>query len=339
MKVDPRRLAAFLQDPGAFRLVLLHGEDAGLVRERSDALVRRVAGSLDDAFRVSELDRDALAYLMERATARPLTGGRGVVRVRDVTDAATTMVALLLARSTEALVVLEAGALASKSKLRALIEASSEAAAIPCYGERGADLASTVSAVLAADGLTAENEAREYLCEHLGEDRGTTRSELAKLALFVHPRTVVTLQDAMAVVGDRAGLEITDALDAATFGDPAKSGRALDMALDDGASPISILRQLLMHLQRFERLRLSMDLGQSAAAAVRAMRPPAHFRRQAALAEAALLWSEEALAEACRAVSVAERDCKQTGSPASVLCRHILLNISRRAHVRRIGPA
>ena len=54
MKLDARRLAGFLRDPGACRIVLLHGEDVGLIRERAEALTRAVAGGLDDPFRVSE---------------------------------------------------------------------------------------------------------------------------------------------------------------------------------------------------------------------------------------------------------------------------------------------
>jgi len=34
VKLDARRVEAFLRDPGAVRAVLLHGEDAGLIRER-----------------------------------------------------------------------------------------------------------------------------------------------------------------------------------------------------------------------------------------------------------------------------------------------------------------
>ncbi len=55
MKLDARSVPGFLRDPGACRVVLLFGDDAGLIRERAEALVRVVAGTLDDPFRVAEL--------------------------------------------------------------------------------------------------------------------------------------------------------------------------------------------------------------------------------------------------------------------------------------------
>ena len=44
MKLDARRVAAFLADPGAVRVVLLHGEDEGTIRHCADRLTRAVAG-------------------------------------------------------------------------------------------------------------------------------------------------------------------------------------------------------------------------------------------------------------------------------------------------------
>jgi DNA polymerase-3 subunit delta len=58
-KLDARRIAGFLADPGAVRVVLVFGEDGGLVRERADALVRAVVG--DDPFGLVDVPRDAAA--------------------------------------------------------------------------------------------------------------------------------------------------------------------------------------------------------------------------------------------------------------------------------------
>ena len=48
MKLEPRRTEAFLCDPGRTRVVLLHGDDVGLIRERAVRLLRAVAGAADD---------------------------------------------------------------------------------------------------------------------------------------------------------------------------------------------------------------------------------------------------------------------------------------------------
>ena len=44
MKIETRRIGAFLKDSGNCRAVLLYGEDVGLIRERAESLVRFAAG-------------------------------------------------------------------------------------------------------------------------------------------------------------------------------------------------------------------------------------------------------------------------------------------------------
>ena len=129
MKIETRRIGAFLKDSGNCRAVLLYGEDVGLIRERAESLVRFAAGSLDDPFRVTELSRDSIADLPGAAAAQALTGGRCAVRVRDVTDAATPYVKAMLEGRGDALVVLEGATLAARSKLRTLLEAAPDGAA------------------------------------------------------------------------------------------------------------------------------------------------------------------------------------------------------------------
>ena len=137
MKLTPQRVGAFLRDPGPCRVVLLYGEDVGMIRDRAEALVRVVAGSLDDPFLVAELGRDDIGLLADEAASLSLTGGRRVVRLRDATDAAAAAVTAVLKGPAPALVVIEAPSLAARSRLRTLLEAAPDGVAVGCYPEEG----------------------------------------------------------------------------------------------------------------------------------------------------------------------------------------------------------
>ena len=145
-KLDARRIAGFLADPGAVKVVLVFGEDGGLVRERGDALTRAVAG--DDPFRLVEIPREAAAkdatLLAAEAATPALTGGRRLVRVRDATDGLANAAKAVLAGNGPGIVLLEGGSLDGRKGLRAALEkAGPEAAVIACYAETGAALAVT----------------------------------------------------------------------------------------------------------------------------------------------------------------------------------------------------
>jgi DNA polymerase-3 subunit delta len=338
MKLAPARVAGFLRDPGACRVVLLYGDDSGMIRDRAEALVRAVAGSLDDPFLVAELAREALPGLADEAASLPLTGGRRVVRVREAGDAATAHVRALLKRPAAGLVVLEAGSLPARSSLRVVIDESPDCASIGCYPEEGKTLTDSIRTALHAAGVGVDPDALSWLASQLGADRAATRAELEKLALYVGPGGRVDLAAAMECVGDLAGLSLDDALYAATEGDVATADRALELAMNEGAAPVQVLRAGLMHLQRLHRVRLSMDeSGMSASEAVKAVRPPLFYRRAGPFTRALGLWSSAALGAAIAGLADSERSCKRTGWPDETLSRNAILAVARRAAMARGG--
>ncbi len=302
-----------------------------MIRDRAAALVRTVTGSADDPFRVTELGRDETGRLADEAASLPFTGGRRAVRLREATDAATEPVAAILKGEAPALVILEAPGLPTRSRLRALVEAAPGGAAIACYREEGRALADTVRTVLSEVGVTIDADALAWVSDQVGADRASTRGEAEKLALYAGPGGRVDLDAAMACVGDLAGLSLDDALFAATEGDVARADRALELALAEGATPVGMLRAALMHLQRLHRVRLAVDEGLTTADAVKAARPPVFFRRVAAFSRSVELWTTPSLVAALASLTEAERACKRTGAPDSVLSRNAVLTLARRA--------
>lgn len=335
MKLDARRVEAFLSDPGSVRVVLLHGEDAGLIRERAARLVKGVAGSVDDPFRVVELERDAIASIADEMASLPLTGGRRVVRVREASDTAADAVRTVLAGSAAGLLVLEAAVLTARSKMRTLVEQAPDAAAIGCYPQEGRILEQAIQGMLSEFGVSANAEALGWLGSQLGGDQASTRAEVEKLALYVGRGGRVDVPMARAIVGDLAGLSLDDALFAATAGDAEEADRALELAMAEGAAPVAILRGTLLHLQRLQRARLAMTGGATAAEAAKGLRPPLFFRREPAFVQALGLWSVAALDQASLRMWEAERSCKRTGAPAEIICRNALIGVAQRAAAAR----
>lgn len=331
MKIDARRIEAFLADPGAVSVVLLYGEDEGQVRELASGLVRRVAGALDDPFRVADLEREAWSGLTAELTARPLTGGRKVVRIRDATDAITPFVQTCLGSKSEGLLVLEARALQGKSKLRALLEKAPDAGVIACYPLDVRGMAQLIRSVFAADQISAEPDVLEWLPGQLGADQAVSRGEIAKLALYVGPGGRATMADALACVGDLSGLSVEDAYFAAAQGDVAATDRALELALAEGATPVGVLRQMMIHMQRILRVLADVQSGTSVEEACRALRPPVFFRREAAFRSSLRRWTVISATSAVERLWEAELSCKRTGSPAETICRVSVLGLAQRA--------
>src|SRR5215469_10500176 len=132
-------------DPGK-PVVLVFGPDAGLVRERADALVRSAVDDPRDPFALALLEGDTVAdapeRLVEEAHTVPLFGGRRAILVkaggRNFSAAVERLVAM--PPGTDCRIVIEAGDLRRGAPLRTLCERAPVVAALPCYPDSNRDL-------------------------------------------------------------------------------------------------------------------------------------------------------------------------------------------------------
>ena len=335
MKIAANRADGFARNPDpTIRAVLVYGPDEGLIRERADALTKAVAEDLSDPFRIAEITpsslRDDPTLIADEAAAMALTGGRRVVRVRDATDALITPIEVFLEDSPgDALVVVQAGNLATRSKLRKLFERAKNAATLACYVDDERALDQVIRDTLGADGITVATEALDYLTANLGADRGLSRSELEKLALYVGAGGNVTFDDATASIGNSSALSIDDVIFAAAGGNGLAADRALTRSYQEGANPVTILRALSRHLMRLQLARSKIDDGTPVDAAMKALRPPVFFKLSASFRQQLRLWSGRKITRALALVLESELHCKRTGAPAEALCGRTVLQIAR----------
>jgi len=342
MKIQPRDIERFLkQPPGELCAALFFGPDEGLVRERARRLAATVIDDLDDPFRVvaltgAEISSDP-ARLADEANALSFTGGRRLVQIRGATDGLAGLLKDLLAgRGCEALIVLEAGGLTPRSSLRQLLEKSGKGAAIGCYPDEGRDLIGVIEDDLRGHGLRADADAVAYLAANLGSDRMITRNELDKLALYCAQAGAVTLDDAVALVGDSASLGLDDVALATADGDHAAVDRAVARLLRENVASIAILRAVGRHFQRLLRAAGAVEAGRSPRDAIGALKPPVFFKHVPRLTAQLRWWPRDSLAVALDHLLDAELKCKTTGAPeAAIVSRTLLLIANAAARARR----
>jgi len=328
LKLEAGRVEGFLREPGGAKVVLVYGPDGGLVAERAVRLVKAVVGSTDDAFRYAEIS-DA-GRLLEEATAASLMGGRRAVRLRDAGESAVKAVEKFLAEKSDTLVVLEAGDLTAKSKLRALVEKHSSAVAVACYAVDAQKLPLVVRERLRAEGVAIEPEAADWVAAHIGGEEGVIRQAVELLALYAGAEKKLALGDVAAALADGGESSIQEAVDAALTGDAAGVDRAISLSYEEGVSPVALVRMFLAEVMR---LRVIADgaRGGSVSEAMSAARPPVFYKRQPVVTKMLSLWSVPALTEAVKAGLAAEIACKSTHVPDAAYCRQMFLGMASRA--------
>jgi DNA polymerase-3 subunit delta len=343
MKIDTRRADGFIAKPdAAVRAVLLYGPDAGLVRERMAALTKSVAGSLDDPFRTAEFPADILksdpARLADEAAALALTGGRRAVRFRDASDTvADVFSGWLEDPKGDGLIIVTAGELTPRAKLRMLFEDAAQAAAVACYADDADAVARLVRDTLKNAGLSISPDALDWLTDHLGGDRELTRRELEKLVTYVGdgPNRTVTEDDVLACVGDTAAFDMDGMIYAMADGDQAEMQRTYLRLTAEGTSPIALLTAAARHLVRLHEIRGRVADGRSLDQAVAGLRPPVFFKFKSRFQAQAGRWTESLLARGLDVLTEAEVMAKSSDMPVEAIAERALIQIAQAARSAR----
>ncbi len=352
MKLRPREIEAFLRDPPpGLRAALIYGPDAGLVRLRGRALASRIAGE-DNDFRHRRLSPEALAenpHLLAQEAASPvLGGGRAAIRVSGAEEKAARALEELLRTpqnsQEDGVVILEAGPLAPRSKLRQLAEREKACAALACYADSPAQLAQLARSRLRARGLTIDPGALEFLVGRLGADRGVSESEIEKLILYCggfgphEGQKTISLQMVEAATGDGGMSGIEDAVYACAGGEMAGLGRALARLEGGGVSPAALIAAAQRHFQRLYFAAGEQAQGRSAEEIAAGFRPPLHFSRVPPFVRQCRVWPQARAAAACRALWQTAAAQRRTGAPGQTLAHQALFALAIYARRRTHRP-
>jgi len=325
-------VASFLARPNR-PIVLIFGPDAGLVRERAEALVRKSVDDPKDPFQLARMDGDELssepARLLEEANTVPLFGGRRAVWIKaGARNFAPALEALVAAPPPNCRIVIEAGDLKRNAPLRAVCERAKNAAVLPCYPDAAKDLTRLIDEEMGEAGLAISGEARAALIPLLGGDRLASRHEIRKVALFARGKQRVGLEDVAAVVADASTLALDDLIDAAFAGRTGDVDVQFDKARTSGTTPGAILSAALRHVAQLHKARLSVDQGDSISQAVEGIQPFVRFNRKSVVETALRAWTSVRLQRAMARLGEAALDARRQSAMAEPIARGALLTLA-----------
>ena len=336
-----KEIDAFLARPDPGRpIILLYGPDAGLVRERADALLASAVDDPNDPFSLVRLDGDELSAepsrLVDEALTVPLFGGRRAIRVRAGSrNFASGVDTLAETPLRDCRIVIEAGDLRPESPLRKICERAKTAVAIGCYPDGERDLAKLIDDELRLANLRMASDARAALMALLGGDRQASRNELRKLTLFAHGEGEVTLDHVMAVVADASEMKLDPIVDGAFAGRPDLVESEFAKAMVAGTYPGVIISAAQRQAAWLHKSALAVAEGTPVSTLLDGGFPRLHFSRKPMTETALRNFSAAKLVAIIEQLATAALDMRKQTSLAAAIAQRTLLSIA--ANARRRG--
>ena len=338
MKLSARELQNYLKavKPSCYNY-LLFGPDGGQVRELAKTLSEKFVSDPNDPFSITRLTGAEIksdgAVLHDAAFSMALTGGDCVVVVSEGTDAITAALEDVFSSTSPSWpIIVEAGELPPRSKLRKLFEGGKNTAAFGCYSEEGRSLEKVVAEICQQFGLAISPEALAFVAGNLGGDRMVVRREVEKLCLYALEESEgsgrIEFESAQRCIGDSRESSIDAIVDAVGEGRQESVGEILEKAFSEGVSAIAVIRAVQRHFQRLQLVNGLLSKGMTRDRAMGQLRPPVFFKRKESFLRQASGWNGERLTWALGIITQCEIDCKSTGMPAELLCNRTLMRIA-----------
>jgi len=335
-----KEIDAFLARPDPGRpIILLYGPDAGLVRERADALLASAVDDPNDPFSLVKLDGDELSAdpsrLVDEAMTVPLFGGRRAIRVRAGSRSFASGVDTLADTPLkDCRIVIEAGELRPESPLRKACERAKTAVAIGCYPDGERELSKLIDDELRIADLRIAQDARATLMALLGGDRQASRNELRKLTLYAHGRGEVTLDDVMAVVADASELKLDPIVDGAFAGRADLVESEFAKAMVAGTYPGVIISAAQRQAAWLHKSALAVAEGTPLSTILDGGFPRLHFSRKGAVEAALRHFNAARLAAVIDQLGTAALDMRKQPAIAAAIAQRALLSIAANAKRR-----
>lgn len=280
-------------------LILIYGEDFGVIRECARSVYASVVPDLNDPFLNDKIDVDQLVndnlLIKKSADTLSFAGGVKLVRVEGVTESIDKKTRDALVKAvqycmddlpTQAVIVLTFPGLDAKSALAKKVEGHKQAIAIRCFHDTGRDMSQIISSELRKYGLDASSDVMAFLLDNLGNDRQITAQEIQKLITYVGKNKEVTLEDCFNVIASAPSMNIFALCDSVALRDTKKTDDYLQAMIEQGDDLNMIFSLVLRHLRRIMLCQDTMSKECcNAQSAMSKLRPPvfmnkAEFARQ-----------------------------------------------------------
>ncbi|MEL6258977.1 MAG: DNA polymerase III subunit delta [Pseudomonadota bacterium] len=338
MKVSGDRAQALCRKPPPdIWAFLIFGEDEGVVGDLAIELEQSLSkyGAFERK-RLAEDDvRKDAALLWDSLAAQSIFGDAALIRLATSGDKIAGLLSDIVSDSAATpgpfpgRLIVTAGALPKKSKLRAVFESGENSLAAQTFADTEASLAETVRSALKSADVTIDAVALDAFVSDLPGHRTLANSEIEKLSLYAASLgRAVSLEDIRALGAAEGPSALNEIIVATLDGRTSDAMTAWRRQRQTGANAISVLRAFE---RETSRLLDAHAQGANTAESAMRLRPPVFKSAWPAFKARLDRWPPARLVRILERIYEAERLAKNAAATAEPALNTLILDLAKAA--------
>ena len=309
---------------------LVYGENEGLKSEVIQNLKKNFSGDIDNYDETQILVNKEFFY--ENILNQSLFEKQKTIIVNRCSEKIYEVIENILEKNiSDTKIILNAGTLEKKSKLRNLFEKNEELIIIPTYKDTSLGLLEIARKFFYNYKISISQEAINLLVNRCNGDRGHLKTELNKILIFIHDKKSINLEEIYKLTNLSENFSINELVDTTLSKNSQKTSEIINESNYKSEDGILILRTFLQKAKRLLSLYEKQKGNVSLDSLIDNYKPPIFWKDKPIVKKQLENWSKPRIEDLIIHINKTEAFLKKNSSIGLMLVFNFIYEASNRS--------
>ena len=306
---------------------LLYGKNEGLKAECTNEILKKNNGKI---FRYEERElKDETESFYENILSGSLFENNKIIIINRASDKIYEVIQNLIDRNINNIkIILNAGILETKSKLRSLFEKNKNLVCIPTYPDNHDTLSRLITFFLKKENISISQQNINLIIEKSNGDRNILNNELNKIKNYSKNKKKITSAEILKLINLSENYALSELIDNCLAKNKSKTINILNENNYNAEDSIVILRTFLSKAKRILKLAIQLDLNKDINKTINSAKPPIFWKEKEIVKVQLEKWKPNKIEDLIKDLNDIELKIKQNYNNSTLIITNFILEQS-----------
>ena len=306
---------------------LLYGKNEGLKAECINEILKKNNGKI---FRYEEREvKDGTESFYENILSGSLFESNKVIIINRASDKIYEVIRNLIDRNIDNIkIILNAGILETKSKLRSLFEKNKNSVCIPTYPDNHDTLSRLITFFLKKENISISQQNINLIIDKCNGDRNCLNNELNKIKNYSKNKKKITSTEILKLINLSENYALSELIDNCLAKNKNKTINILNENNYNAEDSIVILRTFLSKAKRILKLAIQLDLNKDINKTINSAKPPIFWKEKEIVKVQLEKWKPNKIEDLIKELNDIELKIKQNYNNSKLIITNFILEKS-----------
>ena len=310
------------------KFYLLYGKNEGLKTECINKILTRNDGKI---FYYDESQiKDKIEPFYDNILSGSLFENKKIILIKRASDKIYDVVKDLIERNISQIkVIINAGILETRSKLRSLFEKDKDLICIPTYPDNNETLTKLTSTFLRKENISISQQNINLIVQRCNGDRNNLKNEIEKIKNFIKNKQKISSEEILKLTNLSENFGLSELIDNCLAKNKSKIINILNENNYGTEDCIIILRTFLSKAKRILKLSIELEKNQDLNKTINTAKPPIFWKDKEIIKVQLSKWKPNKIKELIKNINNVELEIKKNYNNSILIVTNFIFEKSR----------